>query len=37
MNKYKEDLDKIKTDKYNLSQSQLHNPESPSRCTNLLI
>jgi hypothetical protein len=36
MNKYKEDLDKLKTDKYNLSQSQLHNPESPSKCTNFL-
>lgn len=32
MSKYKEDLDKIKTDKYNLSQSQLQNPESPSKC-----
>ncbi len=33
MVKYKEDLDEIKHEKYNMSQSQLQNPESPSKCT----
>ena len=37
MVKYKEDLDKIKHEKYDMSQSQLQNPESPSKCTSWLI
>ena len=37
MNKYKEDLDKIKNEKYNLSQYELHNPElTPSKSTHLV-